>query len=63
MFAAAGAEVVGVNYMHATDADSMRDSAGTTVSMHFNDAVVEKAEPKAEPETITITTTKAPPKP
>ena len=62
MFAAAGAEVVGVNYMHATDADSMRDSAGTTVSMHFNKP--EAAKPEAtKPEAINITTTKARPKP
>ena len=37
LYAAAGAEVVGVNYMHATDPDSLRDNAGTTVSMHFKE--------------------------
>ena len=35
MFSAAGAEPAGVNYMHATDADSLRDCAGCTVSLRF----------------------------
>ena len=35
MFSAAGAEPAGVNYMHATDPDSLRDCAGCTVSLRF----------------------------
>jgi len=36
MFAAAGMEPFGINWMHANDAEALRDCAGCTVSMHFD---------------------------
>jgi len=35
MFAACGAEVVGVNWMHNPDPEAMKDCAGCTVSLRF----------------------------
>jgi len=35
MFVDAGAEPASVNYMHATDPDALRESAGCTVSLRF----------------------------
>jgi hypothetical protein len=36
MFGAAGAHVIGINWMHATDETALRDCAGCTATMHFS---------------------------
>ena len=35
MYSAAGAEIVGINWMHAQDEEALRDCAGCTVSMRL----------------------------